>query len=337
MQSTTLPLPGDPRWRRLVGVALFLALIYAFRHLAPVFICFVVLERCLGWAADQIERRANIHKKGAIAATLTALAAALGLVVFLAVRRALPYVAVVRSEGPGYLASLGDQPAIARLREMAGLENESLGETVKHHAMTAVHYATATAHVLIYLLIGFVLAVIYLFERDEVDRWLGELHPASVGGTMSRWFGYVGDAITVTLRMQVVVAVVSAVVTLPVLLLLRLPHIPLLFLLLLVSGLLPVVGNMISGAVLCFVAYEARGAWAVAVFLGVTFVLHKIESYYLNPRLAREHVKLPGLLLVVSLLLFEQVFGFLGLFLSFPALYVALKIGHEWKEAEVTG
>ncbi len=132
--------------------------------------------------------------------------------------------------------------------------------------------------------------------------------------------------------MQAVVAVVNAIVTLPVLLLLRLPHVPLLFLLILVAGLVPVVGNVISGAVLCYVAFSTHGLWAVAVFLVTTFVLHKIESYYLNPKLASQHVRLPSLVLVVSLLLFEQTFGFVGLFLSFPALYVASRIGREWRE-----
>jgi predicted PurR-regulated permease PerM len=100
--------------------------------------------------------------------------------------------------------------------------------------------------------------------------------------------------------------------------------------LILVSGLLPVVGNFLAGAVLCFVAYETRGLWAVGVMLGVTFVLHKIESYYLTPRLAAQHVKLPGLILVLSLLVFEETFGFVGLFLSFPTLYIATRIHREW-------
>lgn len=332
MQSSTLPLPGDMRWRRLLGVALFLALLFLFRHLAPVFICFIVIERPLGWAADLIEQRTKIHRKGAIAAILTVLALALGAVIFLGVQRAIPLVGQLRAEGPEYLEALSNKPAVSELRHMLGVEGEAFGEAVKHHAMTAVRYATATAHTVLYLLIGFVLAVIYLFEREELRRWFGELEPSSIGATMSRYFGYVGDAIAVTVKMQVVVAIFNAVITLPVLFALRLPNITLLFLLILVTGLLPVVGNMISGAVLCYVAYEARGAWAVGVFLGVTFLLHKVESYYLNPRLAAQHVKLPGLLLVVSLLLFEEVFGFIGLFLSFPALYVAIRITNEWKE-----
>jgi predicted PurR-regulated permease PerM len=148
---------------------------------------------------------------------------------------------------------------------------------------------------------------------------------------MVRWLGYVGDAVAITVKMQGVTALVNAVITFPILVVLGLPHKLPLFILILVSGLLPVVGNFIAGAVLTFVAYETRGLWAVGVMLGLTFVLHKIESYYLTPRLAAKHVKLPGLVLVLSLLTFEEVFGFVGLFLSFPALYIATQIHREWK------
>jgi predicted PurR-regulated permease PerM len=252
-------------------------------------------------------------------------------VALVVIRRALPLIAVIRSDGREYLEGLFENPSIARLRAMAGLEGEALSHVLKEHAGEAVHYATGTANLILYLVIGFVLAVIYLFEREEVDHWYKGLAPGSVAGTIARWFGYVGDAIAVTVRMQAVVAAVNAAVTLPVLLVLGLPHVPLLFLLILVTGLLPVVGNIISGTVLCYVAYTAKGGWAVGVFLAMTFLLHKIESYWLNPRLSAEHVKLPGLVLVVSLLLFEQALGFVGLFLSFPALFVASKIANEWR------
>ncbi len=333
MQSQTLPLPADIKWRRLIVVALFLALLYFFRHLAPVFICFIVFERSLGYLADQIDARTPLHRSGAIAALLTAMALVIGLLVLLVVRKTLPLARQLREHGAGYLQTIFDHPSIEKLRAMAGLEGEGLGEAVKSHLGQALTYATGTGKILIFLLIGFLLAIIYLFERDVMRTWVAQQPASTVQGTLFRWFGYVGDAVAITVRMQVVVAVVNAVVTLPVLLFLGLPHIPLLFLLILVTGLLPVVGNLISGAVLCYVAYTSRGAWAVGVFLVTTFILGKVESYYLNPRLASEHVKLPNLVLVTSLLLFEAAFGFVGLFLSFPALFVASRIAHEWRVA----
>ncbi len=332
VQSKTIPLPGDLRWRRLIVVAMFLGLLYYFRGLAPVFICFVVFERSLGWLADQLDARTPLHRTGAIASVLTVLVALVGLGVFAGVRELMPVVDELRDNGERYIHAMFDHPSVEKARAMLGLEGENLTQVVKDHAGTAVSYATGTAHIILFMLIGLLLAIIYLFERDQIHVWYDTIVPGSVPGTLARWFGYVGDAIAITVRMQVVVAAVNAVITLPVLIVLGLPHIPTLFLLILVTGLVPVVGNVISGAVLCYVAYTVDGWWAVGVFLVTTFVLHKIESYYISPRLAAQHVKLPGLVLVVSLLLFEQTLGFVGLFLSFPALYVASKITAEWRD-----
>jgi predicted PurR-regulated permease PerM len=332
MRSNYLPLPADIKWRRLVAVAAFAAIVYWLRELAPVFICFTILVRALTVAADFIHDRTGLERRGGVASLLLAVVVALGVSIFLAVRAVLPWVHDIRREGHEYVEHILELPVVERLRHLAGGEGGGGGaaETIKSHALAALHYATAFAHLALYLLIGFVLSVIYLFERDEIDHWLRTLDGVSVSGTLARWMGYVGDAIAITVKMQVVTAVVNALVTLPVLLILRLHHLSLLFLLILVSGLLPVVGNFIAGTVLCIVAYEERGAWAVGVMLGVTFILHKVESYYLTPRLAAQHVKLPGLILVLSLLVFEEAFGFVGLFLSFPVLYVATRIHREW-------
>lgn len=331
MESSTIPLPADLRWRRIIVVAAFLGLLYTFRHLAPVFICFVILERGLGWLARQIDERTPLHRKSAIASVLAILGLVAAALTFAVIRQSLTIITDLRANGREYLRELAEHPAIDRLRGVTGLQGEELTTAVKDHVGTAVGYATHTASLVLFLLVGFVLAIVYLFEQEEMDGFVAAIAPGSVTGTLIRWFGYVGDSIAVTVKMQVVVAVVNAVVTLPVLLLLGLPHVPLLFLLILVSGLLPVVGNIFSGAVLCYVAFTAKGLWAVGVFLGVTFVLGKIESYYLSPRLAREHVQLPSIVLLVSLVLFEQTFGFVGLFLSFPALFVASKIASEWR------
>jgi predicted PurR-regulated permease PerM len=336
MRSSYLPLPKDPKWRRVVAVALFVGILYGLRELAPVFICFVVLVRALTLAADFLQRRTGLERRGGVASILLVAVAALGVGIVLGVRALHPWVQEIRTDGRDYAEHLLSHPMVGRLRHLAGAEEGGGGaaETVKAHVMEALHYATSFAHLALYLLIGFVLSVIYLFERDEIDHWLQRLAPESVSGTMTRWLGYVGDAVAITVKMQGVTALVNAVITFPVLVVLGLPHKGMLFVLILVSGLLPVVGNFIAGAVLCVVAYETRGAWAVGVMLGVTFVLHKIESYYLTPRLAAQHVKLPGLVLVLSLLAFEEVFGFVGLFLSFPALYVATRIHAEWKEED---
>ena len=334
-----LPLPSDLRWRRLVLLALFVAFVGFFRHLAPVFVCAVLLARGLGASAAMLKARAKLDHRRAVLVSLASVLLVLGGVLASGVHEAIPMVKRMRHDGHSYVERLLDQPALEQLRHFLAAEGgEEASERMRHYAMSSVKYATAFAHLAVFLLIGFLLAVIYLLEQDEIEEWVARLPDESLAGTCVRWGKYVADAVVITVRIQAVTAVVNALVTLPVLLVLRLPHVVALSLFILVTGLIPVVGNFLAGIVLALVAFKAHGAWAVGVFLLVTFLLHKIESYYLTPRLAAQHVRLPGLVLVVSLLLFEQAFGFVGLFLSFPTLYVAMRIRNEWepKELELT-
>jgi predicted PurR-regulated permease PerM len=318
----------------MIAVALFLGCLFFFRSLAPVLIIFVIFERGLGYAADQLTKHTKVNRKGAIAGLLLLLGAGVGAVVWLGVTKIIEFVELARTDGARWVESLTQSTLIQKLRDRLGIDSHVLTEHAKSYALQAFHYLTATAYVALFVFVGFILAVMYLFERDEIDEWMSGIAPRTIVGTMSRWLGYVADAIAITVRLQIVVAIFNAVFTLPLLLLLGLPNVPLLFLLVLVSGMVPVVGGAFSGLVLCLVAYDAKGVVGVGVFLGVTFILGKVESYYLSPRLTAQHVKLPGLVLVVALLMFETIFGFYGLFLSFPALYVASRISWEWREEE---
>ena len=331
MESSSLPLPKDIRWRRLFLGVFFLGLLWVFRHLAPVLICFVIFQRGLGFASEQLAKRTGLHKKGAIAGLLALGGGLIAWGAFLAFRLAIPFIQQVRREGQGWVDDLANGGLVQKAQETLDIDARSVTHSARDYALQAFGFVTASAYVLLFLFVGFLLALLYLFEREEVDLWVRSIEPASIQGTLLRWLGFVADAVAITVRLQVVVAVVNAVLTLPLLIGLGLPKVALLFTMVLICGLLPVVGNVISGIVLCVVAYDAKGFLGVGVFLGVTFVLGKIESYYLSPRLTAQHVKLPGIVLVVSLLLFETVFGFYGLFLSFPALYVASRIANEWK------
>jgi predicted PurR-regulated permease PerM len=68
----------------------------------------------------------------------------------------------------------------------------------------------------------------------------------------------------------------------------------------------------------------------VVVFVALTFALHKVEAYYLNPRLTARHVKLPGFVLIISLIAWEYLLGFAGLFVSFPFLFLVGKVRAEF-------
>ena len=331
MYFNELPIPKDIRWRRLLSIALFLGLLYAFRGLTPVLVIFVVFARLFGWASDQLYERTHLKRSHSIAGILALFLGGVGVGVFFFVKRAIDFVNMVRTQGSSYVASLTESSVFVELKEKTGWDTSEITGKVADVGKTAVGYLTEGAYVALFLFIGFVVAIIYLFEREEMDGWLQHVDAKSIQGVMVRWLGYVSNAIAITVRLQVVVAVFDAVVTLPVMIALGLPKVGLLFVMVLCCAMIPVVGGFLSGIVLCIVAYDTKGFAGVAIFLAMAFILGKVESYYLAPRLTASHVKLPALVLVVSLLMFESVFGFWGLFMSFPALYVASRIAAEWK------
>lgn len=319
--------------RRFMAIAAFIAVLYLFRHLALLLVFFVTFERLLGWGARTVAAHTGVGRKKALLGIVAVMASLLGVGVWMGVGKTIRTVAEVQDTFPERLAELRENPLLAKLQEQIG-GSEKIVEGIKHYAGDALSAASAIGHFFVYVLIGFILALVFVLEEDEIAEFWDKVDRRTITGTLGRWFGHVADSTIVTVQLQLVVAVFNCVTTLPVLLILGVPHVGPLMLLIFVSALVPVIGNVVSGAVLCLLAYQAKGWLGVGIFVGLTFILHKVESYYLSPRLTARHVKIPGFLLIVSLLACEHLFGFKGLFLSFPILFVAGRIRSEFLEED---
>jgi predicted PurR-regulated permease PerM len=319
--------------RRVVAIASFVGLLYLFRHLALLLVFFVTFERALGWGSRRLAQLLGVGHKKSLLLMVLAIVSLLGIGTWLGIGRTIRTVASVQDSFPERLAELRENPLMVKLQEQVG-GTEKIVEGIKHYAGDAISAASAIGHFFIHVLIGFILALVYTLEKEEIDTWWERVDTRSVFGTIGRWMGHVADSTIVTVQLQLVVAGFNTVTTLPVLLVLGVQHVGPLMLLVFTSALVPVIGNVVSGAVLALLAFKAQGWLGVGIFVALTFVLHKIESYYLSPRLTSRHVKMPGFLLIVSLLLCEHRFGFTGLFLSFPILFVAGRIRGEFLEED---
>jgi predicted PurR-regulated permease PerM len=319
--------------RRALAIVLFLVLLVMFRHLAPVLVFFVTFERSLDFLSKRISERTGAKKKPVVLGLILGFVCVLVGLGALGIGRFLRAIPMLREEIPTWTAEIRENPILARAHEQLG-STEKIVEGAKHYATNAIETASAVGHFLIYALIGFILALVFVIEEEHISEFHHKVAPRSLIGTLMRWLGHLADATVVTLQLQVVVAVCNTVLTLPLLFVLGIPHKAALMVLIFVSALIPVIGNLVSGTVLSLLAYQAKGVVGVGVFVALTFVLHKIESYYLNPRLTSRHVHLPGFVLILSLIAFEHLFGFVGFFLSFPALFVAGRIRAEFLEED---
>ncbi len=314
--------------RRALALLMFVGLLVMFRSLLMLVVFFVTFERGLGLSSELISRRLKWKKQRVLLGLLGVLAVILGALGVWGASNVRPWVTEARTTWPLRLQELRVHPRVIQLQEYLP-DTDKLIESASHYAADAVKVLSAVGHIALYAVIGLILAIVFLLGEAELLEWRRGLVQRTLLGTLVRWFEYAAEAVSVTVQLQLIVAICNTVFTLPILFVLGIPDKPALMVLIFVSGLVPVIGNVVSGAILSVLAYIASGPIGVVIFLVLTFVLHKVEAYYLNPRLTARHVKLPGFLLIVSLIAWEHLIGFKGLFLSFPFLFVALKIRDE--------
>jgi len=314
--------------KRLLALAIFVGVIVLFREELVLLAFFVALQGAFSGLTRLLVGRTKWPRRRAFLVVLATFLVVLGATVALVAARAIHVARRAHKMFPHTIAEIERNPILVYVKERVP-DSGKLIERARDYSDRALHVVATIGHVATSLVIGAILAVIYMLEEEELHELFGKLDPTSLLGTVIRWLGYVAESIRITIQLQLVVAAVNTVLTLPVLLLLGVHHVPSLMILIFVSGLVPVVGNIVSGVVLSLLAYQVRGIFGVFVFVALTAVLHKIEAYYLNPRLTSKHVHLPGFVIVVSLIAWEHLLGFAGLFVSFPILFVASKIRGE--------
>jgi predicted PurR-regulated permease PerM len=317
----------EPTARRVLLLSLFLGSVVLFRHLLVLLVFFVIFERVIGLGSNVMTLR-GMPRRLSVGLVAIVVLAAFSAATFFGVKRGIRIATHARETIPKKLEQLKQSALFEQVEERLP-DMDEVVEQLQHYSASIFHAVSAFGHALIYALIGFILAIVFVLEDEEIRAFRGSIDPASIRGTLLRWWGHVADAMLVTVQFQCVVAAANAVLTLPVLLIVGIPHAPALAILIFVSGLVPVVGNFAMGAVLSLLAFQVKGWFGVGLFTVLTFVLHKLEAYYLNPRLAARHVSLPSFVLIVSLVLWEHMLGLVGLFVSFPFLYCAQRIRDE--------
>ena len=321
--------------RRAILLVCFAVLVYVFRRLLPLFVCFVAFERSMTVSARWLGPRIGARKGIALFALLGLVAALIVMLLGFGIGSGITAVFEARSSLPDRIEAFSHTDLYARLSSY--VEVDRLIDAAKENASHFLEYLARFGHLILQAVIAFILALVYVLEEDEILGFKNAQDGNSLSGTLLRWFGYSSDAISVTLQFQMVVAAVNALLTVPVMILVGIPHAGAFLFMVFFSGLVPLVGNLLSGSVLTLLAYQSDGWRGVIAFTILTAVLHKVESYYLTPRLAARHVHLPGFVLIVSLLLWENLIGFTGLLVSFPFLYLVMRIRNEFDQEDRAG
>jgi predicted PurR-regulated permease PerM len=124
---------------------------------------------------------------------------------------------------------------------------------------------------------------------------------------------------------QSVVAVVNALLSFAVFVLLGLPSVALLAMVVFFCSYIPILGMIISTLPAAFLAFKVGGITHVLWLIAAILVIHAIEAYMLNPLIYGRHLRLHPIAVLVILLVAEHLFGVWGLLLGVPIAAFVLK------------
>lgn len=310
----------------LLAVAGGVLLLWFAMEVALLFFASVLLGIFLRTIADWIRRWTHLGHGWSLGITCVGLLLLCALVGWLLAPPITREVDHLSKELPEAIQRLEEQLSqyswgkrvVERLQNPGGLLAQTGGIVEKVRAVFSIS-VKGVIWVLVVLFCGFYLALqpeLYLegFLRlvpvDKRARVRDVLRQA--GGQLQRWiFG------------QIVAMTIIGVLTYIGLRLLGVPAAEVLGVLAGVLDFVPVVGPWIAGVISTAIALlksPMHAVYVICLFVG----LHLLEGHVVIPLVQREAARLPPVLTVLALVLFNKLFGFLGLFLATPLLALVM-------------
>jgi predicted PurR-regulated permease PerM len=198
-----------------------------------------------------------------------------------------------------------------------------LATVLRQHSKDVTHFGVSGARIIVHVLLGMAIGSIAVMHRfKETDN------APPLASAMHQRLRRLADAFDRVVFAQVKISALNTVLTTLYLALIlplcgvHLPMVSLLILLTFITGLLPIVGNLISNTVIVVISLgESVGVGAASV--GFLLLVHKLE-YFTNAKIVGGSVEASTWELLSAMLFMEAVFGISGL-IAAPVVYAWLK------------
>jgi predicted PurR-regulated permease PerM len=219
-------------------------------------------------------------------------------------------------------------------RQLPAFITGNLPDSVEELRLSAIEMArkhgsglrlagTTTLRIFAHIVIGLVLGAIVALQHGR-KRTPSQPLARELGTRCHRLSWAFHNIIFAQIKISAINTVLAAVFLLAVLPLWGI-HVPLaktLVMVTFVTGLLPVVGNLISNTLVTIVALSVS-LWVGVAALAFLIVVHKLE-YFLNARIIGGQIRARTWELLAAMLVFEAAFGLAGL-IAAPVYYAYLK------------
>ncbi|MDO5682506.1 MAG: AI-2E family transporter [Propionibacteriaceae bacterium] len=223
---------------------------------------------------------------------------------------------------------------------------DQITKYLREQQATIARYATTGAGAVGNFLAGMILALFAMFfmlyDGPMIWKWLLRLVPGAArervdGGGKSGW-----NSLVEYVRATVIVAAVDAIFPLIAALIMGVPMAPALGALLFLSAFVPIVGILVSGAVVTLITLVTVGPIQALIMLGVIVIVNQLEGNVLQPMLLGKAVSLHPLAVIFGITIGISVGGIVGALLVVPMMafaksFIGYAVEGQTKESEAAG
>lgn len=194
---------------------------------------------------------------------------------------------------------------------------------IRQYGFTAAHqvatYIFSAAAVIGAMIVVPILTAYILLDQDNLVRVFLGFFPERARPKTKAVLLDLDHVLGGFIRGQIIDAIVVGALIFVLLLIFNVPYAYLVAVISAVFQLIPYFGAIVAFFPAVTLAYIAHGSGsAMAVALGV-IVVHQLDGNLVAPRIMRDNVGLSPFWVIVSVLVFTELFGFIGTFVAVPA------------------
>ena len=196
-------------------------------------------------------------------------------------------------------------------------------------ASTALSKILSAGNVVIYFLIGLLIAFPVVYKKEEIVHEIGAILRKTLNPKNYKRACYIlhmaNDKFQVYIKYNLVQALITGAGTLAFMLVCGMPHAFSISLLITVTQLVPIVGAIV-GTVVGALLVLPDGLFKAILFVVLCITVQQIVEKIINPHLIGKELDLPGFLTFMTIIIGGKQFGLIGLFCSVPIVSMVYDI-----------
>lgn len=310
----------DLTWRSLFKVAVALVLFYVVYLLRSVFVWILlslIISNLLNPVIEMLEKR-KINRAGSAVIVYFSILVLIALIVYIIIPPMIAEIQVFSgsiskyfTDIPGFLSDLG----LSSLQDIAGISsglNESL---IKVSSNIWNVFASLFGSIFGGLTV-FVLSLFMSIEEKEIVRGLRLVSPREFEEEVIKRWDRIRDHVISWFGSRILTCLCVALMTFVMCVVLKIKFALSLALLAGILNIIPMIGPIISSAIIILFALDSLPKLVLAAVLLV--IIQQIESNILTPVLTKKMTGLPNVLVLLSILVGGILGGIIGAILAIP-------------------